>query len=151
MVSSSCCCPVAQSYLIVCDPMHASLPCPSLSPRVCSNSCPLSEWCHPAISSSAAPSPASNLSHHQGVFEWVSSLHQVAKVLELQLQHQSFRWIFRLDFLFDWLIGSPCNPRDSQDSSLSITIRKHQFFGAQPSFWSNSQIYMWLLEKQLWL
>ena len=71
---------------------HASLkdrlPCPTLSPGVCSNSCPLSRWCHPTISSSATPfSPfAFNHSQHQGLLQWVSSLHQVAKVLELQLQ-----------------------------------------------------------------
>ena len=45
------------------------------------------------------PSPAFNLSQHQGLFKWVHSSHQVAKVLELQLQHQSFQWIFRTDFL----------------------------------------------------
>ena len=45
------------------------------------------------------PYPAFHLSQHQGLFQWVSSLHQVAKVLELQLQHQSFQWIFRVDFL----------------------------------------------------
>ena len=43
--------------------------------------------------------PAFNLSQHQGLFQWVSSSHQVAKVLELQLQHQSFQWIYRTDFL----------------------------------------------------
>jgi len=53
----------------------------------------------------SAPSPpAFNLSQHQGLFQWVSSSHQVAKVLELQLQQQSFQWIFRTDFpYFDWL------------------------------------------------
>ena len=50
---------------------------------------------HPLLS----PSPAFNLSQHQSLFQWVDSLHQVAKVLELQLQHQSFQWIFRIDFL----------------------------------------------------
>ena len=45
------------------------------------------------------------------------SLHQVAKVLEFQLQHQSFQWLFRTDFLWDGLVGSPCSPRDSQESS----------------------------------
>ena len=54
---------------------------------------------------------------NQGLFQWVSSSHQVAKVLELQLQHQSFQWIFRTDFLDDGLVGSSCNPRDSQESS----------------------------------
>ena len=51
---------------------------------------------HPLLSHSL---PAFNLSQHQGLFQWVSSLHQVAKVLEFQLQHQSFQWIFRTDFL----------------------------------------------------
>ena len=60
---------------------------------------------------------AFNLSQHQGLFQWVSSLHQVGEVLELQLQHQSFQWVFRLDFLKDWLLGSPFSPRDSQESS----------------------------------
>ena len=54
---------------------HIRLPCPSLSPEICSNSCPLSQWCH-----SAAPFPPSpNLSQHQGLFQWVSSLHRWPK------------------------------------------------------------------------
>ena len=57
--------------------------------------------------SSPSP-PALNLSQHQGLFQGVSSSHQVAKVLELQLQHQSFQWILRTDFLEDRLVGSPC-------------------------------------------
>ena len=61
--------------------------------------------------------PAFTLSQHQGLFQWVSSLHQVAKVLQFQLQHQSFQWIFRTDFLEDGLARSPCSPRDSQQSS----------------------------------
>ena len=61
--------------------------------------------------------PAFNLSQHQGLFQWVTSSHQVAKVLELQLQHQSFQWIFRINFLEDRLDGSLCSPRDSQESS----------------------------------
>ena len=60
---------------------------------------------------------ALNLSQHQGLFQWVGSSHQVAKVLELQLQHQSFQWIFRVDFLYEWLVWSPCCPRDSQETS----------------------------------
>ena len=47
----------------------------------------------------SSPSPTFNLSQHQGLFQWVSSLHQVTKVLEFQLQHQYFQWIFRTDFL----------------------------------------------------
>ena len=88
---------------------HARLPHPSLSSRVCSNSCPLSQWYYLTSSTSAAFSfclqsfPASAL------------LHQVTKVLELQ--HQPFQWIFKVDFLWDWLFGSSYSPRDSQESS----------------------------------
>ena len=59
-----------------------------------------------------SPSPPA-LDLHQGLLKWVSSSHQVAKVLEFQLQRQFFQWIFRTDFLEDWLVGSPCSPRDS--------------------------------------
>ena len=71
------------------------------TPRPCSNSCPSSPWCHPTILSSVTPlyPPTFNLWQHQIIFKWVSSSHQVAKVLEFQLQHQSFQWIFRTDFL----------------------------------------------------
>ena len=79
---------------------HARPPCPSPTPGVYSNSCPLSRWCHPASHPLSSPSPpAPNPSQHQGLFKWVSSLHQVAKVLEFQLQHQSFQWTPRTDLL----------------------------------------------------
>ena len=52
-----------------------------------------------------------------GLFQWVGSLYQVGKLLELQLQHQSFQWIFRVDFLQDQLVWSPYCPRDSQEAS----------------------------------
>ena len=80
-------------------------------------------WVSDAIQPShplSSPSPpAFNRSQHQGLFQWVSSLHQVAKVSEFQLQHLPFKWIFRTDFLESWLVGSPCCPRDSQESSLT--------------------------------
>ena len=81
---------------------------------------------HPLLSTSP---PAFNLSQDQGLLQWVHSSHQVTKVLELQLQHQ---WIFRTDFLQDWLVGSPCSPRDSQGSSSapqfkSINSSVHSF------------------------
>ena len=93
-------------------------PCPSPTPRVYSNSCPLSgdaiQPSHPLLSPSP---PAPNPSQHQGLLQWVSSSHQVAKVLEFQLQHQSFQWTPRTDLLQDGLVGSPCSPRGSQKSS----------------------------------
>ena len=69
-------------------------------PRVQPNPCPLSWRCHPAVLSSVVPSPpAPNLSQHQGRFQWVSSSHEVVKVLEFQLQHQSFQQTPRTDLL----------------------------------------------------
>ena len=58
-----------------------------------------------------------NPSQHQSLFQWVNSSHEVAKVLEFQLRHQSFQWTPRTDLLYDGLVGSPCSPRDSQESS----------------------------------
>ena len=99
-------------------PQHTRPPCPSPTPGVYSNSCQLFgdaiQPSHPLPSPSL---PTFNRSQHQGLFKWVSSLHQVAKVLEFQLQHQFFQWIFRTDFLQDGLVGSPCSPKDSQESS----------------------------------
>ena len=96
---------------------HAKLPCPSPTPRACSNSRPSSMWCHQPSHPLWSPSPpAFSLSQHQSLFHWVTSSHQVAKILEFQLQHQSFQWIFRTDFLYDWLVSS-CSPKDSQESS----------------------------------
>ena len=78
-------------------------------------------WVHDAIQPShplSSPSlPAFNLSQHQDLSHWLGSSHQMAKVLEFQLQHQSFQWIFRVDFLQNSLVWSPCCPRDSQESS----------------------------------
>ena len=92
----------------------------SPTPGAYSDSCPLSWWCRPTISSSVVPFtshlqsfPASG-SFHMSLF---SSSHQVTKVLEFQLQHQSFQWAFRTDLLQNGLVGSPCSPRDSQESS----------------------------------
>ena len=85
------------------EPQHARPPCPSLTPRIHPNPCPSSQRCHPTISSSvvlfSSFSSCPQSSQHKGLFQWISSSHQVAKVLEFQLQHQSFQWIFRTDFL----------------------------------------------------
>ena len=94
----------------------ARLPCPSPTPRTYSNSYPLSQWYHPTILSSVVPfSSCLQSFQHQGLFKWISSSHQVAKVLELR--HQSFQCIFRVDFHYDWLVWSPCNWKDFQEYS----------------------------------
>ena len=76
--------PAAKSCPTLCKLQHARLPCPSLSPRVCSSSCPLNQWYYPTISFSVTRfSPALSLSQHQALFQWIGSSRQVAKVLEL--------------------------------------------------------------------
>ena len=76
------------------------LPCPSPTPGACSNSCPsVSNAIQPPHPLLSPPPPAFNISQYQGLFQWVTSFHQVAKVLELQLQHQSFQWILWTVFL----------------------------------------------------
>ena len=125
---------------------HATLPYPSPSPRVCSNSCPVSRWCRPTISFSVIP-----LSSHLQSFpasgsfpmSWLftscgQSIGASASVLPMNRQGWFplglTRWIFllfkRLSRVFS-----------------STTVWKHQFFGTQPSLWSNSHIRIWLLGK----
>ena len=121
LICSSCCYSMAK----LCPPLHDPMDCSMPGFLVLH---PLPElaqthvhWVSDAIQPShllSPPSlPALNLSQHQGPFQWVGSSHQVAKVLELQLQPQSFQWILRIDFHKDSLVWSPCSPRDSQESS----------------------------------
>ena len=124
---------------------YTRLPCPSLSPKVCSNSCPLSWWCHSTISSSAACFSFYLQSFQTlGRFPWVTSSHQMAKVLELQDHYQSFQWIFRVNLIYDWLVDlhtvQGILKRLHQHHSL-----KYQLFSAQPSLRSNTQMhtYYW--------
>ena len=84
---------VAQSCPTLCDPMNRS------TPGLC---------VHHQL-------PEFAQTHVHRVSDAIQPSHQVAKGLELQLQHQSFQWTFRTDFLLDGLVGSPCSPRDSQE------------------------------------
>ena len=128
---------------------HARLPCPSLSPMETHV-----HWVHDAIQPSHTLSPSSppalNLSQHHGLFQWVSSLHHVAEVLEFQLQHQFLHWIFRVDFLSDWLAWSHCRPKDSQESYPapqfenvnSLALRIHDpALTAIHDYWINHSFY----------
>ena len=94
---------VTQSCLTLCDPMGCSMRGFTVLHHLLELAQTHVHWVGDAIQPSyplSSPSPPTfNLSQHWGFFKWVSSLHQVAKVLALQLQHQSFQWIFRTDFL----------------------------------------------------
>ena len=94
---------VAQSCPPLCDPMDCSTPGLPVHHQLPEFTQTHVHWVSDAIQPShpllSPSSPAFNLSQHQGLFKWVSSSHQAAKVLEFQFQHQSFQWIFRTDFL----------------------------------------------------
>ena len=107
----------------LCNPMNHSTPGLPVHHQVLEFTQTHVHWVSDAIQPShslLSPSPpAFSLSQHQGLFQWISSSHQVAKVLEFQLQHHSFQRNPRADLLQNGLVGSPCSPRDSQESSLT--------------------------------
>ena len=135
-----CCCSVAQSCPTLYDPMDSTPGFPvHHHPELAQTHV---HWVSDTIqllSSLSSPSPpAFNLSQRQGLFQWVSSLHQVGKVLELQLRHQSFQWIFR----------PTCFPLGLTDLiSLQPKGLSRVFSNTQLSSQSNSHIHTWLLEK----
>ena len=112
---------VAKSCPTLHNPMDHSIPGLPVHHRLLQFTQTHLHWVGDAIQSFhplSFPSPSAlNLFQHQGLFKWVSSLHQVAKVLEFQLLHQSYKWTPRTDLLQDGLVGSPCTPRDFQESS----------------------------------
>ena len=145
-----CWCSVARSCLTLCDPMNCSTPGFPVLHYVPDFAQTLVHWVGDATQPAhplSSPSPVVSLSQHQGLFQLVRSSHQVAKVLEFQLQHQSFQWIFRTHFLLDGLVGSPCSPRDSQESSLApqfkninssaLSLLYGPRFTSVPDYWRN--------------
>ena len=124
-----------QSYLTLCDPMDCSMPGFPVHHQLLELTQTHGHRVGDAIQPShplSSPSLTFSLSQHQGLFKWVSSLYQVAKMLEFQLQHQSFQWISRTDFLYDWLVWSPCIPRTLksllQHQSSKASILWHSAF-----------------------
>ena len=143
------------SHLVMSDSLwphglqHTRHPCPSPTPRACSNSCPSSQWCYPTISSSVSPFssrlqffPASGsfpMSQSFASGDQSIGVSASASVLPMNIQ--------------GWFQLGLANLISLQSKGLSrvfsnTTVQKHQFFGAQLSLWSNSHIHTWLLEKQ---
>ena len=113
---------VAQSCSTLCDPVNRSMPgLPvhhQLPEFTQSHVHRVGDAIQPSHPLSSPYPPAPNPSQHQGLFQWVNSSPEVAKVLEFWLQHQSLQWTPRTDVLgLDGLVGSSCSPRDSQESS----------------------------------
>ena len=130
------------------ESQHARSPCPSPTPRVHSNSCPLSRWCHPAISSSVVPFsscpqslPVSGSFPMSQLFAWGGQSTGVSastSVLPMNTQD----W-----FPLGWTGWIPLPSKGLTRVFSNTTVQKHQFFSAQLSLWSNSQVHTWPLEK----
>ena len=116
---------VAQSYLTLSDPTDCSMPGFPVHHQLLDLAQPIVHWDNEVIQPShplLSPSPPTfSLSQHQGLFQWVSSFHQVPKVLEFQCQDRSFQWIFRTDFLWYGLFGSPSHPNSSLSKNSERT------------------------------
>ena len=149
-----CKCLVQFSHSVVSESLrpheshHARPPCPSPTPRVYSNSCPSSRWCHPAISSSVTPFfscpqplPASGSFPTSQLFAWGGQSTGVSvstSVLPMNTQDWSpLGWT-------GWIL---LQSRGCSRIFSNTTVQKHQFFGTQPSSQSNSHIHTWPLEK----
>ena len=138
--------PVTSDSLRLHGPQHARSPCPSPTPRVCSNSCPLHQWCHPTNSHSVVPFSSYLQYFPTSVsfpVNWLfilsgQSIGASASVLPMNIQ--------------GWFPLRLTGLMSSQSKGLSrvfsnTTVQNHQCFGAQLSSWSNSHTHTWLLEK----
>ena len=118
---------VTQSCPTLCDPMNPGTPGLPVHHQLPEFTQTHVHWVGDDIQPSypllSPSSPVPNPSPHQGLFQWVNSLHEVAKVLKFQLQHQSFQWTPRTGLLYNGLVGSPCSPRDSQESSPTPQLK----------------------------
>ena len=118
-VINLCCCSVIQSCLTLCDHMDCSTPGLPVPHHLLEFAQVHVHFINNAVQPSHPLMPFSpsalNLSQHQVLFQWVVCSYQMTRILELQ--HQSFQWIFRVDISYDWLVWSPCRARDFQESS----------------------------------
>ena len=129
---------------------HIRLPCPSPSPRVCSNSCSLNQWCHPTISSSVIPFsscpqsfPASGFFPMSGLFAWGGQsvgASALASILPMNIQGWFLLGLTGLISLLS---------KGLSKVFFITTIQKHHFFGTQLFLWSSSHTHTWLLGKTI--
>ena len=138
------------SHLVVSDSLrfhesqYARPPSQSPTPGVYSNPCPLSRWCHPTISCSVVPSPpAFNLTQHQGLFQWVGSLHQVAEYWSLTSSiSSSSEYSGLISFRSDWFDllaiqeSSPA-PQFKSINSSALSLLHSPTLTSIHAYWKN--------------
>ena len=140
-------CSIVSNSLWPHELQHSRPPCPSPTPGVHSNSCPSSQWCHPAISSSVVPFscpqslPASGSFPMSQLFAWdgqSTGVSDLASVLPVNTQD----W-----FPLGWTGWTSLKSKGLSRVFSNTTVQKHQFYSAQPSSQSNFPIHTWPLEK----
>ena len=145
----SCC----HSVTVMSNPLqphglkHTRLPCPSLSPRICSDSCPLSQLCHPTISSSVAPFSSCPQSSFPASGSFPMSQFFAPGGLSIRATASVFPMNSQGWFPLGLTGLVSLLSKGLSRVFWSIRIQKRQFFSSQPSLWSNSHIHSWLLEK----
>ena len=141
-------CSVVSDSLRPHESQHARPPCPSPTPGAYPNSCPLSQWCHPAISSSVFPFsscphslPASGFLPMSQLFTWGGqSIGVSASTSVLPMNTQDWSPL-------EWTGWISLQSKGLSRVFSNTTVQKHQFFGTQPSSQSNFHIHTWPLEK----
>ena len=130
------------------ESQHARLPCPSAIPAVYPNSCPLSRWCHPAISSSVIPFsscpqflPASKSFPMSQLFAWGGQITGASALASFLAKNTRDR------FPSEWTGWISMQSKGLSRVFSNTAVQKHPFFSAQPSSQSNSHIHTWLLDK----
>ena len=139
---------VVSDFLRPHELQHARPPCPSPTPRVHSNSCPLIWWCHPAISFSVIPFS----SHLQsfpasGSFQMSQLFTSGGRSIEVSASASVLSMNFEDWFPLGWTSWISLQSKGLSRVFSNTTVQKHQFFSTQLSLWSNSHIHTWLLEK----
>ena len=133
---------------------------PVLHPGVCSNKCPLSPWCHPTIFTSVVPFYSCILSFPvSGSFPKSQLFPAGDQSIGVSASFQSFLWIFRVNYLYDWLVWSLCSPRDSQRSSsapffesinsLAFSLLYGQTLTSIHDYWKNQALTIWTSVNQV--
>ena len=142
---------VAQSCLTLCDPTDCGTPGFPVHHQLLELTQTYVHWVGDAIQPShslLSPSPpAFNLSQHQGLFPWVSSLHQVAKVLGVSASASVLPMNVQDWSPLGWTGLISLQSKGLSKVFFNTTVKKHQFFGTQLSLWSNTHNHTWLLEK----
>ena len=122
--------------------------CQSPTPRVCSNSCPLSRWCHPTISTSVVPfSSYFQYFPAPGAFPMIQSFTSGIQCIGVSASASVLPMNNQEWFPLGWTGWISLQSKGLSRVFYNTTVQKHQFFNAQLSLWSNSHIHIWLLEK----